>query len=143
MVDLAYADPEQAVKVWARAHTGLIAVVGHRTFLRLPDDYLPSAKGSAISFSLIGGAPDGYTPLDLPEIQFSCWGEKRADAGAVRLALIRALHSLTRTTVTTDDGDVVLADARVTSSFYRPDLAGDPPFPRYIVTAAVAVLPTS
>lgn len=143
MVDLAYADAEHAVKVWARAHTGLIAVVGHRTFLRLPDDYLPSVKGAALTFGLIGGAPDPFAPLDLAELQFSCWAATRAGAGAVRLALIRALHSLGRTTVTTDTGDVILADARVTSSFYRPDLAGDPPFPRYIVTAAVAVLPSS
>lgn len=143
MVDLAYADPEQALKVWARAHPDLVDVIGHRTFLALPADYVPAVKGPAISFSLIGGGPDGYTPLDLPEIQFSCWGGTRMEAGGVRVALIGALHSLTRTTVTTDSGDVILADARVTSSFYRPDTSADPVFPRYIVTAAVAVLPSS
>lgn len=141
MTVLAYADAESAVKVWARAEAGLVAVVAHRTFLGLPDKYLPSEKGPAISFSMIGGAPDGTTPLDLPQIQFSCWGATRAEAGQVRTALIGALHSLTRITVTTDTGDVTLADARVLASFFRPDAAGDPVFPRYIVTALIAVLP--
>lgn len=143
MVDLAYADAENAVKVWARAQTDLTTLVGHRTFLRLPDDYLPSVKGSALTLSLVGGAPDAYTPVDAAEILFSCWGATRANAGALRLALIRALHSLTRTTVQTASGDVILAGARVTSSFYRPDIAGDPIFPRYVVTAVVAVLPST
>lgn len=143
MTTLSYVDPEMAVRTWAREHTGLVAVVGHRTFFSLPHDYQPATKGSALTLSLVGGAPDPYTPLDLPQILFSCWGETKADAAAVRKALISALHSLSRETVTVDEVDVVLADARVTGNLYRPDTSGDPIFPRYIVTAAVAVLPSS
>lgn len=143
MTALAYADTEAAVRRWARDHTGLIDVIGHRTFFALPDDYDPAVKGNAISFSQIGGAPDGYSPLDMPELQFSCWGASRGDAYAVRTALISALHSLTRTTVSTDSGDVTLLNATVTSAFYRPDNSADPVFPRYIVTAAVAAIPSS
>lgn len=143
MVDLAYADAEEATRVWARAHTDLNTVVDHRVFYRLPADYVPKDKGSALTLSLVGGVPDPFTPLDPAEIQFSCWGATKADAALVRRALIGALNSMGRTAVTTDAGDVILTDARVTASFYRPDLAGDPPFPRYIVTAVVAVLPSS
>src|SRR5688500_16412832 len=137
MTVLTYVDAELAVRTWARTHPDLTPVVGARTFFGLPADYLPSAKGPAITVNLIGGSPDAQSPLDLPELQFDCWGANKAEAAAVRLALLGALHSLTRTTVTTTAGDVILADARVTGSLFSPDASADPVLPRYVVTALV------
>lgn len=141
MTVLTYVDAELAVRTWCRTHPVLTGLVGARTFFGLPENYLPSAKGPAITVNLIGGAPDSTTPLDLPELQFDCWGVTKAEAAAVRLGLLRALHSLTRTTVTTSLGDVILADARVTGGLFSPDNSADPVLPRYIVTAQLAVLP--
>lgn len=139
-VTVTYADAELAVRTWARAEPTLVDVVGTRTFFALPDKYLPSVRGAAITVNQIGGVPDGLTALDLPELQFDCWGATKADAAAVRTALVAALHNLTRITVTTTQGPVVLADARVTGSLFSPDDTGDPVFPRYVVTAQIGVL---
>ena len=143
MSTLTYVDAELAVRTWCRQHSDISALIGARTFFGLPDGYLPSAKGPALTVNLVGGTPDGTTPLDLPELQFDCWGATKAEAAALRLVLIGALHSLTRTTVTTTAGDVILADARVIASVFSPDSSADPVLPRYVVTALVAVLPSA
>lgn len=141
MTALTYVDTELAVRTWCRTHASLTPLVDHRTFFGLPDDYDPKAKGPAITVNQVGGSPDGTTPLDLPELQFDCWGATKAEAAAVKGALLGALHSLTRTTVTTTAGDVTLADARVLAALFSPDNSTDPVLPRYIVTALVAALP--
>jgi hypothetical protein len=138
---LVYVDVELAVRTWARTHPVLTALVGARTFFALPDKYRPSAKGPAVTVNMIGGSPDPTSPLNLPELQFDCWGTTKAEAAAVHLGLLEALHSLTRTTVTTTAGDVILADARVTGVLFSPDTSADPVLPRYVVTALVAALP--
>lgn len=139
MTTLVYVDTEQAVRTWLRGHTHLADLIGMRAFFGLPDNYLPADKGSAITVSRVGGAPDGYDSSDTPEIQFSCWGGTKADAALVMLGLTRALEELARTTV----GDAVLLGARTTGVLFSPDTSTAPTIPRYIVTALVTAVPAT
>lgn len=140
---LTYVDAEVALRSWARQEPTLVDVVGTRTFFGLPSGYLPSAKGPAYTVNLIGGVPDPHSPLDLPEVQWDCWGTTKAEAAVLQTVLKAALHNLHRVTVATSTGDVILVDARVTGSLFSPDTSADPVLPRYVVTALVAVLPAA
>ena len=139
MSTLVYVDVEAAVRTWARTHPAITAQVGARTFFALPDDYQPAVKGPALTVALVDDDPHHASGLDRASLQFDCWGATKAEAAAVRLAAVTALHSLVQATV----GDTVLCDAQVVGSLFSPDPTTDPATPRYVLTCERIARPTA
>lgn len=137
MSTLVYVDVENAARTWARQHPSITAQVGARTFFGLPDDYDPRVKGPAVTVALIDDRPHPAATLEQVELQWDCWGGTKAEAAAVRLGVLSALHSLVHTQV----GDAVLCDAQVLGSLFAPDPTTDPVTPRYVLTCQFTALP--
>jgi Protein of unknown function (DUF3168) len=134
-VDL-WPDVEGALRTWLRDDPTMLAVVNRRVFFGVPAQ---GALFPLITISRVGGGENSSeAAIDEAAIQFSVWGQARADCTAAMLALRAALHKIRGRTALT--GAVTAYGATINSVVWQPDPADARP--RFIVTALVTAIAT-
>lgn len=130
-----FTDVEGPTRTWLRA-AGTPA--GSRVWFGTPRGAVPTAPW--ITLFLVNDVPDmyGQTPITRALLQFDCWAAIRADAAALRAAVVTAVESIVPGTLL--DHTLRCWTGRITRSQWFPDPAND--MPRYSVDAELMVSAT-
>lgn len=128
---LTIVDAEATARAWARSETHIRAIVGDRVFFATPQAYEKARPNSWIVVTLISETfAAGEFGSQQPLVQFTCWGNTKATAASVAMAVETAARQLSqglRATV----GSAVIFDGDVSQKRWWPDPVTNSP--RYVV----------